>query len=319
MNRLYRVAIALASLICGGASQAQEAPGSWTLVQGAAESRSGSICFYYIVTSRTNSPFTSQGRVGARFDPKGSRVPCEAGNSYAVDLATRRVFLGTPFGNDATRLVRLKQRFAETGAIALLEKERQESQATAAKSEREEYLSRFEAAKTLPAIQDFEKRYAGNDPDGLIPKLSALKPQLELDEYRSKFAGATTSAQLAAFISTYEGNDPENLVPEAKKRLPVLQSQEEQARLSAQRTAQERENAKNLAKLEGSITWCKSQSSAARQTIEREHRIGTVSGYENKLALRQAGEMIVMCQDRVEQDYAEYKRQGGKKALADIQ
>ncbi len=46
--------------------------------------------------------------------------------------------------------------------------------------------------------------------------------------------------------------------------------------------------------------------------------MAAVSGYENKLRLRRAGELIVHCQKQLPLDYAEYKRLGGMKPVAEI-
>ena len=91
---------------------------------------------------------------------------------------------------------------------------------------RERYLSDFKAATTLSRILDFERRYAGKDPDGLISGLTATKVDLQHSEYLEEYNRAQSQAQLASFIDKYQNSDPDNLVSEAKKRQQLQKKKE---------------------------------------------------------------------------------------------
>ena len=57
---------------------------------------------------------------------------------------------------------------------------------------------------------------------------------------------------------------------------------------------------------------CDDQIREAREVLARDDRIAAVSGYENKLDRRRAGERIVECQDAMKEYWADYRRNGGK-------
>lgn len=178
------------------------------------------------------------------------------------------------------------------------------------------YRFAFENAKTLGAIEAFEAKYVGNDPEGFIAKLAAPKRAMQIDEYRQRFASMKEVREIDAFITDYANNDPDGKLPEARR---LLASENRRVAAEAKKVADERsasEKAKSIADLERQIIWCKRQSSSAQQAIDRENKIGRISGYVNKLVLRQAGEIIASCDESIPQNFAEYKRIGGMKSLA---
>lgn len=161
------------------------------------------------------------------------------------------------------------------------------------------YRRDFEAAKTLEAISAFESKYGSNDPEGLVPQLAQLKSSLRLAEYRRRYEAIRDSKDIEAFIKDYAADDPDGKVPEARSR---LEQEQQRAAAEALKAGQQKEAAQRQAtvqQLEQRIAVCERDTAAARQTISRERRIGAASGYENKLALRQAGEVIVACEDIV--------------------
>ncbi len=186
------------------------------------------------------------------------------------------------------------------------------------KEARDEYLRAYWAAKSLALISEFETRYADNDPDGYITKLASLKSQLEHQEYLDIHARADTTDKLVEFIEKYENNDPNGLVPDARNRLPQMQKQERDERYRLGREMIAEQSRKELDNLSSKIVWCNHQTSNAYQAIDREREIAQVSGYENKLLMRQAGEIIVSCRNSVRRDYAAYRSKGGLKSLAEL-
>lgn len=269
------------------------------------------LCFYKVITKKASSPLLEQGYKAVRLYPKSSRAVCN-GEIYYVDLVGRQIFIRKPFPSRKEEEIKnhLKM-FSSTNAVSLLEKARADELVAITEAQRNAYLSKFEGAKDLPSIYEFENVYKNNDPDNLIPKLAGLKAELEYRQYRDRYAGAATADQLSEFIRQYEGSDPDNLVPEAKKRLPVIQRQEDEA-------LKRKEREENLKKLESAIAFCKTETSEARQAINREQKIGRVSGFVNKVTLHQAGETIIECRDRTAKDYSEYRKLGGKKSLSEI-
>lgn len=194
--------------------------------------------------------------------------------------------------------------------LAKAEKNQQEA--------RDEYLHAYWAAKSLALIREFETRYADNDPDGYIPKLASLKSQMEHQEYLDSHAHADTAGKLAEFIAKYENNDPDGLVQDGRNRLPQMQKQErtERDRLDREMIAEQKR--KELDSLASRIVWCNRQTSSAYQAIDREREIAQVSGYENKLLMRQAGEIIVSCRNSVRRDFDDYRKKGGSRSLAEL-
>jgi hypothetical protein len=122
--------------------------------------------------------------------------------------------------------------------------------------------------------------------------------------YLDRFAEAKTMGQLNSFIRDYEGNDPDRFVPEARKKLERLEIEAKEA--------SEREK---LTALEDEISWCQKMIKQAQEIIDRENRIGVISGYVNTLRLHEAGAMIVSCKERINNDYIEYNRLGGAKVI----
>ena len=182
-----------------------------------------------------------------------------------------------------------------------------------------EYRREFEAAKrSLAAIKAFEDRYAGNDPENLIPQLSGVKRELWLAEYRARFDSMQGVAAIEAFIADYRGDDPDGKIGPAKVRLEEAQriAQAQAQAQDAEKAAQQK--AKSLAEKERQIAYCHRETEVAEKAIAREQQVGRVSGYVNKMTLREAGEIIVFCQEQIPKAYAEYKRLGGTKSLNEL-
>ncbi|WP_433704428.1 hypothetical protein [Paraburkholderia sacchari] len=185
----------------------------------------------------------------------GEKESCHIGTLYFVDLATRTFYYGDPgpMGLQGSMQDKGIAWSATTGNLAskggydTLERFRadlvtrqEEAKAQArAQQEHEEYESAYATANTLDAIESFEKKYAGNDPDGYIGKLADAKLRLQQQAYHDGFENADTSQKLQKFIDAYQDNDPENLVPRAKKKLFQTRAaeahrQQEAARLKAE-------------------------------------------------------------------------------------
>ncbi len=182
-----------------------------------------------------------------------------------------------------------------------------------------QYRREFEAAKrSLAAIKAFEDRYAGNDPENLIPQLSGVKRELWLAEYRTRFDTMQGVAAIEAFIADYQGDDPDGKIGLAKVRLEEAQrtAQAHAQAQEAEKAAQQK--AKALSDKEHEIVVCQRETERAERAIAREQQVGRVSGYVNKMTLREAGEMIVFCQEKIPKAYAEYKRLGGTRPLNEL-
>lgn len=180
------------------------------------------------------------------------------------------------------------------------------------------YRTAYQNAVTLANIQAFETRYASNDPDGLIPKLAERKRSLQVQEYRQRFDVMRTENEIEEFIADYANDDPDGKLPQARRLLAEVKNRAAvEAKKAADRKAEE-ERIQQLDNLERQIIWCKRQTAAAHSAIERENQIGRVSGYINKLALRRAGEIIVNCEESIPRHYAEYRKLGGKRTLAEL-
>lgn len=180
------------------------------------------------------------------------------------------------------------------------------------------YRDAFEHATTLDAITTFELKYSQNDPEDYIPRLAEPKRLLEIEVYRQRFSSMVSIEQIKSFIADYVYNDPDRKLPEARRRL-----NEEQRKSAAllKKTADEKAAGDKilvLTELERRIVSCKHEIASAKQVIDRENQIGQVSGYVNKLLLRQAGETIVLCNESIPTRFAEYKRLGGARALANL-
>lgn len=199
----------------------------------------------------------------------------------------------------------------EAGLFFSLEKMRADNLAEAARKEREAYLRAFEDTTTLNEIEQFEKRYQGQDPDGLIKALAQKKESLQRAQQKDLFASAKSAKDFATFIATYDTNDLEGLIPSAKIKLA-----ESERREAIQSAALKKQS--ELDEMERQIRYCVNVTARAQDAIERENKIGQVSGYVNKKILREAGETIVMCRENNPRIYAEYRRKGGVKTLSSI-
>lgn len=96
--------------------------------------------------------------------------------------------------------------------------------------EHQQYINEFNSATTLEAIGLFEFKYANNDLDNLIQKLSLLKLKLKkqwAEHYHNMYIEAHSSIDFENFIKKFENNDPDHLVAEAKKRLPEIKRNED--------------------------------------------------------------------------------------------
>lgn len=188
----------------------------------------------------------------------GEKPSCMIGTLFVADLEKREIRYqnasetGLPRSRadrDLKRSVLINAMEGE--GVAKLEKLRtemlevREKQRALAEAERAraEYLASFEGADSLAKIQAFETKYAGDDPDELIPKLASKKERLKYEEYRTAYASAKTSSDMGKFVGEYASYDPDRLVGEAKKKVGQLQKQEqvEQQRLEKQRQEEQRQ------------------------------------------------------------------------------
>ena len=211
--------------------------------------------------------------------------------------------------------VLVREAVRESGLVAALETGIQVEQGRLSARRLAAYRQAFQDAGTLEAIDTFERSYRGSDPEGLIQQLQPLKSTLLLQQYRRRFASMRDLKEIEAFIADYGMNDPDGRLPDARKRLA---EEQRKAEAEAVRQAAEKEAIRKhdeLQSLEREIGDCKRQIDFARAAIERESRIGAISGYENKVILREAGERIVGCEDRIPKRFAQYKRLGGVKSL----
>lgn len=271
----------------------------------------------------------------------GEKPSCFIGTVFAADLMKREIYYamdgdvqGMPRSNSERQLKRevlinsLKGEAVErleSIRAAQIAANNAAKEKTAADDARSRYLDTFEAATTLELIKDFEAKYTGNDPDGLIGKLAIHRHVLEYKKYLDDFSNAKTPSDFSRFISAYEQDDRDRLIPEAKKRRSLALADEEKIRMSDEKTRQAREiEAKATARKNemngnaGKIAWCSAQINDANRAIARERQIAEVSGYQNKMVLRQAGEVIVYCRENIPTTYAEYKRNGGSKSLSEL-
>lgn len=212
----------------------------------------------------------------------------------------------------------ISQAVREANLIAALGQFVESKAKRAADEEIDIYRSTFDNAKTLDGIKAFEMRYASNDPDEFIAKLAPLKRALQIEAYRQRFASMRDITDIESFIADYSSDDPDGRLPSARRRLA------EEQRIVAAEAKKEKdqkiadEKSRTLNELERQILWCKRQSINAQQAIDRENQIGRVSGYVNKIVLRQAGEVIVSCNESIPKNFGEYKQLGGKKSIAEL-
>lgn len=200
----------------------------------------------------------------------------------------------------------VKSTVRESGVFAQLEKGLAKMRKSRESAVRAVYLNDFAEAKTKDDFERFEKRYAGNDPDNLIPILKGKKP-VENPKYRKDFMEARTAEQLTAFIATYENNDPANLVPEARARLSVFEDLPTVKKaIVADEAAQE--------KAVRRISLCRKQIAQSQEVVSKAQAGDT----ENAKEAQAAGEIVIMCRTSIATDFAEYQRLGGKKSLDEI-
>jgi hypothetical protein len=224
----------------------------------------------------------------------GESESCPIGMLFFVDLSSRSLHYADrgPRGlgqseRDRKQVVEVMYRnLSESGALEKLEayrasqenRKEQEADKTQTQKEREYYLQDFAAAKGyLELIQDFERKYAGRDPLGLIPQLAPEKARLEHRDYTRALAEAESSELLASAISKYQTNDPEGLVPPALKRLADLQKQE-----LAERTRKLDEMARKAAAEEKTASAARAQAEELRRQLtprcERTIASGDIAG-----------------------------------------
>lgn len=179
---------------------------------------------------------------------------CNIGSIYAANLITGEIgyadngYQGMPQSRDERVLQRDTLRQALRGdSLAKLDtlhkilKSEKEAAAVASsiKRERSRYLAAYEEANTLKTIQDFERTYADNDPDGLITKLASEKVIIEHNTYLEMHANSISSTQLQTFIDTYSDQDPDGLVIQARKRLTTIKKQEQLTQQTNEKKARE--------------------------------------------------------------------------------
>ncbi len=184
--------------------------------------------------------------------------------------------------------------------------------------EYEAYIKNFNSLNTLKDITVFEDRYKNKDPDRLIEKIAPRKREFLLAIYREKFTVARSSDDLKRFIEEYQSDDPDGLTPRAKERLESVLRAEAVEQDLRNRELLEARKRKEINDIEMRIVGCNRQIASAYATIDREREIARVSGYENKMILRQAGEFIVECRAAIKRDYDLYKKSGGGKRLDDL-
>ncbi|MDB5874659.1 MAG: hypothetical protein JWQ07_4101 [Ramlibacter sp.] len=214
-------------------------------------------------------------------------------------------------GNDSFPLDALR----EARAFDLLDEFKRAEVDSRERERIERYRSAFRDATTLEAIAAFETLYRGNDPDGLISQLAPLKQRVQLETYRQKFASMQTVDEIQAFIDDYIANDLEGRLPQARRMLAnaLNKAAAESKRAVEARATADKQRA--LEELERRIASCYRDSAAAQDRLDQENRIGMVSGFVRKDVLRQAGEIIVYCEDQLQRDHAEYRKLGGTRPL----
>lgn len=184
----------------------------------------------------------------------------------------------------------------KTGAIDALEKAREDQRVKADQDRWATYAEEFERATTLEDIASFERRYELVDKDLLIPKLQPRKQRLLHERYVAAFNAAGTPAELTTFIERYRDDDPDGLIPKARQKIAAdqarqkaLADKEAAARLVEARLAKQKEDQRRVA-------WCRRSLADAYATLDRERQIEAVSGIQNLMVKRRAGETIVFCQ-----------------------
>lgn len=256
MNKKIRLLIlACAMLLQASVSIAVEA--EWNLIAAYPKTRDRNnmfVCFHGPTTEFVDFRLVGEGPRRLEFFKNGEPVNCAS--LLSIDFERRELHTR---GAVASEQQELRQFLSKPGAWDQFEELRTDYLERKIVRDREVYLNAYVSSTTLEKLYDFEKRYANNDPDSLIPKLAPIKANLKREEL--------------------------------SKEIDLL----------AQK-----------------IRWCHQQTVNARLAIERERRVASVSGYENKMVLRQAGEIIISCQDSIPRDYAEYRKIGGTTALGNL-
>ena len=197
--------------------------------------------------------------------------------------------------------------FNGTDAQARLEELRGEKDRAAIAGIRIRYKKEFAEATTLEKIAAFEQEWGLFDLDKLVPKLQPLKQQLLHERYLAGFRNARTQADLSRFIDAYAKDDPDTLVPRARQKLAALDAvdQARERALRDKRAAVLRIEAQASRRREAlaRISNCKRMTAMAYAALERERSIAAVSGVENLAVKRQAGEIIVTCQQVIGRGY----------------
>ena len=138
-------------------------------------------------------------------------------------------------------------------------------------------------------------------------KIDEQEKLAALEKYRQAFKDANTPEQLASFIKEYETNDPDGFILLAKQKMQ---------RLSDEKKETERKSAITI--LESRIAEYKQRMTNAQSVIDKERRIGEMSGYVNMLTLHNAAQFIMNGETAVLEYYKEYRNVGGTKALDEI-
>jgi hypothetical protein len=155
----------------------------------------------------------------------------------------------------------------------------------------------YEKAYTLlndaNSMKSFIQTWKNDDYDNRIPEVTERLKAALRQEYEAGYRNATSLDAMQSFVQKYRDNDPDHYVPVVQAKLALGLSEQQ-------------------------IIDCKRRMSASEKTIETEKEIGRVSGYVNKLVLRRAGEDIVSCRKSIPEDFATYRRLGGKKQLSEL-
>ncbi|WP_157783592.1 hypothetical protein, partial [Rhizorhabdus wittichii] len=225
---------------------------------------------------------------------------CERGQSYTGYTACTSLLFEQHGKRKRVLRSDVPAMFNSADARSRLQQAWTEGERAAIASIRTRYRSEFAEATTLEKIIAFEGAWRNFDPEQLVPKLQPLKQRLIRERYVAAFNGASTADDLTRFIDLHAGDDPDNLVPLARKKLALLQAadQARQRSLREKQAVADRVAAQVARRKEAAarVTNCKRMTSAAYASLERERSIAAVSGVENLSVKRQAGEIIVACQ-----------------------
>ncbi|MCZ4343017.1 hypothetical protein O4H52_15460 [Sphingomonadaceae bacterium G21617-S1] len=190
---------------------------------------------------------------------------------------------------------------------SLLDDAREERERATVGGIQTRYKNEFAEATTLEKIIAFEQEWGLFDLNKLVPKLQPLKRRLLHERYLASFREARTKADFSRFIETYGDDDPDRLVPQARQKLAAAQAvdQARERALREKQAAAQRIQAQAAKRKEAQarVANCKRMTVMAYATLERERSIAAVSGVENLAVKRQAGEIIVACQQVIGRGY----------------